>query len=115
MSLYAQTLLAQAREEFRNFKGAAERALIREKGKCARQHCAWAAARLNETIRVRPRAVAAVLVEMFPPKKKILFPESLFTPKAQQKNGLSTEIKPLAPARSKMPALSQEQKRLFKS
>ena len=40
MSLHAQTLLAQAQQEIRAFKGAAEYALIREKGKCLRQHLA---------------------------------------------------------------------------
>lgn len=108
MSLYAQTLLAQAREEFRNFKGAAERALIREKGKCARQHCAWAAARLNETIRVRPRAVAAVLVEIYPPAKMALFPAPNRPARAQQQK---TAPKPV---QGGMPTLTPEQRRTFK-
>ena len=114
MSIHAQNLIALARQEFRSFEGAAERALIRAKGKCLREHCAQQHARLDATICLSPRMVSAVLAEMLPPKKKILFPEKLSTPKAQSKNILFHDLKPPAPAPSKMPALTPEQKQTFK-
>ncbi len=115
MSAHSQHLLALARQQFSAFKGAAERELLREKGRCLRQHCAQIHTRLQATIRKQPRAVAAVLNELFPQKKKPVFPESLFTPKAQQsKSLLFPEIKPTAPAPSKMPTLTPEQRRTFK-
>ena len=101
MSIHAQALLAQARQQFSAFKGAAERGLIREKGKCAREHCSWAAARLNETIRQQPRAVAAALA---------LFPASKPTAaRAQQQQKPAPR-----PVQGGMPALTPEQRRTFK-
>lgn len=103
MSLHAQTLLAQAQQEIRAFKGAAEYALIREKGKCLRQHLAQQHKQIDALIRRQPRAVAAALAALFPASKP-----TAARPQPQQKPPAPK------PIQGGMPALTPEQRRTFK-
>ena len=111
MSIHAQNLLALARQEFSSFEGAAERALIRAKGRCLREHCAQQRARIDALIRRQPRAVAIALVEVYPPAKLALFPAPK-TPAARAQQ----QQKPPAPkpVQGGMPTLTPAQKKTFK-